>query len=80
MNDPQILIEALENIGREWRPYSGRGMMGKQCVSTPIDDLGELFKLGREMANLDCLIAPSFDQLGLGYIVYWPRYRLKEES
>lgn len=41
--DPQTLIDAIEETGREWREYSGRGMYGARCIGAVIDELSELF-------------------------------------
>lgn len=67
----------------EYRRYSGRGMYGRECPAVDVEDIGSIFTLGRLVAEADLLPVehagcfdgtPSMDNMGLGYIVYWPRY------
>jgi hypothetical protein len=63
--DSERLIELLENsLGLRPRSYSGRGMMGKECVGVSIHHLDELDGLHWE--------GKRTDSLGRGLIVYWP--------
>ena len=53
----------------EPKPYSGRGMFGKQCVSIHSDGSQWGEACFREIRGL-----PSYhsDSLGKGYVYYWP--------
>lgn len=44
------LVEALEELGYETRPYSGRGMYGKTCLAISLDSLNDLFVLGAKLS------------------------------
>ncbi len=59
------LIAALRSVGLEPRPYSGRGMFGKECVGVSVDHVGELDGSGVPLSE------SSQDSLGLGKIIYW---------
>lgn len=74
------LIDLLESAGREVRSYSGRGMYGRECVGVEVDNVGELFQLGLELADgtdederfeLQNLKV-SWDSMGMGTILYFP--------
>jgi len=65
----EIIREVADEIGGEVRDdYSGRGMYGANCYGIDCDDdqyaIGEAAERGLKGA--------SVDQLGKGYIVYWP--------
>jgi len=55
--------------------YSGRGMFGRECVaistSLPITVV--------EQAAIRGLIGAHFDSLGMGSVVYWPKYNKESE-
>jgi hypothetical protein len=55
--------------------YSGRGMFGKTCpavsTSTPITAIEEAAAMGMRGAVID--------SLGMGSVVYWPRYKLETQ-
>jgi hypothetical protein len=59
------LVDAIAN--RELRPipYSGRQMYGADCVACVVDH-------GSDMAHLPKAGA-LVDNMGTGYVVYWPR-------
>lgn len=83
-------IDALENsnICHDWRPYSGRGMFGEECVGIVLASEGDLyelaFELGKESAcdsevNDGKIAAairkvgrPLTDSMGRNIIAYWP--------
>jgi len=73
----QEFIEALTEIGYDPTHYSGRYMYGESCVAISVDDLGESFDIGYELARIDAENpgAPHTDNMGLGYVLYWPRYK-----
>lgn len=65
---PAQLIKLLKALGLEPRSYSGRGMHGRECVGVSVDRMGDhVLPVGW-----------SFDQLGKGYIVYWPSVKWEE--
>lgn len=74
--DAADLIRALEEAGYEPRSYSGRGMYGKSCVGCELDADAELWTLACEVSarSDDTPPRPHTDSLGLGLIVYWPRF------
>jgi len=63
-----------------YRPYaySGRGMMGKQCVAINVESLDEIWRLaiaiGGTLGDEANISAPKTDSMGHGYVVYWPSY------
>ena len=72
------LREALE-LEFDVTDYSGRGMMGARCIGCCIDDLADLFLVGRALAEHD-IGKPKIDNMGLGYIIYWPRIKLIDDD
>ena len=89
MTPSQKLIEALEEGGWEVRSYSGRGMYGKRCVSVRDGQDGEkasAWEIAKHLfseqydGEFDRLPEPQQDQLGLGIVLYWPRYPWPEEG
>ncbi len=69
------LYDILEDEGFEPRSYSGRGMFGRNCVSvhSSEDESVSLWQLAASLAAYD-IPEPITDQLGLGYVYYWPSY------
>lgn len=59
---------ASEIDGRVESKYSGRGMFGKTCYGIVCDDRIQCI----ETAAANGLKGAKVDQLGKGYIVYWP--------
>lgn len=59
--------------GDIYEAYSGRGMYGACCLGVSTD-----YKLDHDQLVELCkscdLPAPSWDNLGLGMIYYWPSY------
>ena len=65
LNTTMDLIDAIANRGLIPYAYSGRNMYGQKCVACDVDrgsDLEDLPKAGA-----------TVDQMGLGYVIYWPR-------
>lgn len=63
------LIQKLKDQDLKPRSYSGRGMYGENCVGVYVKNVGDHS-------------LPSgfrFDNLGLGYIIYWPSVKWKGE-
>ena len=66
-------IESLQFVADEVEgeltsTYSGRGMFGKICYGIICDNHIETI----EEAAINGITGAKFDQLGLGFIVYWP--------
>lgn len=76
-------IEALDDAGFDPASYSGRGMFGKQCVS--VQDVSA-WKIARELTcetydgEFEDLPEPRQDQLGLGFVLYWPSYEWPKDK
>lgn len=66
---------AVEVGGEVYDGYSGRGMFGKPCLGISCNDANECL----EVAGSHGLKGGQTDQLGRGYIVYWPSIRAEEE-
>lgn len=64
LNTTMDLIDAIFNRELQPRSYSGRHMYGKSCVACSIERGGDMEGLPKAGARVD--------QLGRGYIVYWP--------
>jgi hypothetical protein len=64
----------------EIRQYSGRCMFGKQCVAIEYDTPDDMFRMGVLLgrAGLDTSGAQT-DQMGRGYVVYFPEIEWSEE-
>lgn len=65
----EIIEEVADVIGGKVRAgYSGRGMYGATCYGIACDDWLECHDLAREKG----LKGDRRDQMGKGWIVYWP--------
>ena len=72
----------LESVGYETAEYSGRGMYGKTCISVHTSE--SLFEIGYRVGQATEQIfkgslRPSRDQLGKGYVIYWPMMEWPKE-
>ena len=64
--------------------YSGRGMYGAQCIGYDVHDMSGVMRLGvainrllnKDMAQ-DMLDRTTTDNMGLGFIVYFPGIELE---
>jgi hypothetical protein len=70
------MYDAALTVGGEIRmDYSGRGMYDDECVGVVLKDEGDLFTFARllddELAEL--LGNPTWDNMGLREIAYWPK-------
>lgn len=59
---------ALETGSSVYEGYSERGMYGAKCIGISCDNADEVV----HAAGAEGLPIPKRDQLGKGYIVYWP--------
>ena len=74
------LIEIIRDHGLKARSYSGRGMYGAECVGVDVDSAGEVMCLARDMEDsFGKVLEPTFDNMGLGLIAYWPRVRWPDD-
>jgi hypothetical protein len=85
--ETQVLLDAIEETGYEWREYSGRGMSGAQCVGVVFQNNNELCDfmvsvaqghLG-EIANA-VAAGVRFDDMGKDMIAYWPRCKINKAA
>ena len=53
--------------GKVYKSYSGRGMFGEKCMGIDCGNYTECIKAAAEHG----LKGARWDNLGLGYIVYW---------
>lgn len=60
--DANTLIKQLQTMGLKPRPYSGRGMHGKECIGVSVERIGE-HQFPTPWRS---------ESLGKGQIVYWP--------
>lgn len=76
---PEQIKDLLENAGYETRRYSGRGMMGKECLAFVTDDspfeiVSMLIEYVDNPADLpDILRQIKSDSMGLSMVYYMPR-------
>jgi hypothetical protein len=54
--------------------YSGRGMYGKECVAIDTYTPNDLI----EKAAIRGVMGARVDQMGRGYVVYWPSIQATE--
>ena len=77
----ELLEQHLDDLGAEMRPYSGRGMFGKECLGIDLDDLADAFRLALLISDDDlaaALMFPHFDSMGKGIILYFPDVEVPE--
>lgn len=68
----EILHEVADEIGGDlWDNYSGRYMYGLKCYGIVCDEPVRCI----EHAAVHGITGASYDNMGLQYIVYWPRIR-----
>ena len=81
----ELLTEAIENAGYKVYPYSGRGMMGKQCLAFTIQEptTAAIAKIVMAVDDSelrhqigDMLVSALTDNMGKGTVVYLPRYEV----
>lgn len=64
--------------GEDIMSYSGRCMYGAQCLGVTFSGWGDVFNFAMligtcDEALVEMLSSPSYDSMGLGVVVYWPR-------
>ena len=71
----ETLSEVADLVDGEIRSdYSGRGMYGQRCYGIECADPIPCI----EHAAMQGITGANYDQMGLDYIVYWPRIRSDE--
>jgi hypothetical protein len=83
MVDVNKLIDVLKEAGYDPKPYSGRGMKGKECVAimgdlTPWEVARALWFNNFDGEDLD-VPEPAQDSMGLDFVLYWPRLEWPNE-
>ena len=68
MTQEDIRIMADEKNWRVYEGYSGRMMFGMECIGIITDDPTSVI----EKAASRGIRGAKYDQLGKGWIVYWP--------
>jgi len=79
MNKYRKFIRILEE---EYEPfsYSGRGMLGRECIALEVDELSDAFEVVHELGRQDIeLPITRWDNLGLRYVIYWPQVEYSKE-
>lgn len=74
--DLEEMIDALGDVANEvggelWDNYSGRFMYGQKCYGIVCDEPIRCI----EEAATQGITGARYDNMGLQYIVYWPRIR-----
>lgn len=75
MVNAQRLISLLTAAGYTPRRYSGRGMMGRECVGVT----AEPWQLARKLGSTE-VDEPHMDALGFGHVLYWPNVEWPKEE
>ncbi len=67
---------AYELDGEIYRGYSGRNMYGEECVGVVLEEMSDLFRFAGLLDDdlVKLLGSPRWDNMGLQYIAYWPRW------
>ena len=77
MMDREHLIKTIEAAGYDAQAYSGRGMMGRKCVSFTANGLiqqamGDLVAACDNIDDaMEIIRKVSTDSMGLGTVFYW---------
>jgi hypothetical protein len=75
-NIEEVMEEIAEEVGGTVRDnYSGRFMYGSKCYGIDCDSYVRCL----EVAGSKGVTGAKVDNMGLGWIVYWPQYSKKEE-
>lgn len=81
------LQELIDEMGYHTRSYSGRGMMGKECLGVSVyDDFEFGIELGTAITASDSLYLIATiqeykkDNMGRDTIIYWPNIPYKEDK
>lgn len=81
----EALKEVCDELGIEYRSYSGRGMYGKRCFAIFAEDamaavVSIAWELGRRDEDPSRLESIKSDSLGLDTVVYWPRIEWRDSG
>lgn len=73
MVDFNSLSDALSILGYDPRPYSGRGMYGKECLSVVVEWSNDQWVIAQALALRfgETTPAPDSDSLGRNTVLYW---------
>ena len=86
--DSDFIASVAKELEFTVSSYSGRGMMGKNCIGVYVENLTDI---GRIMFHLGALNQDEnvnmtqqvfdwrYDNAGKGYVVYWPKVAPYEE-
>lgn len=76
----QELIDLIRSsTDHKPRSYSGRAMFGKRCVGFSCRSLGDMAEAASAMGVNFKRLGARTDSLGLGVIVYFPRFEWPED-
>lgn len=75
-----IAVETFERLADEVNgdvryDYSGRSMYGRECMGITVDQ--DNFMRVIELAGSMGIFGATYDSMGMGMIVYWPKYQEK---
>lgn len=82
----EVMKEVCDELGIEYRPYSGRGMFGKKCFAITVDGSGLsevadiAYECGRRDGDPYRFSYIKSDSLGLGTVIYWPGIEWEESE
>lgn len=81
MPETEPTLQTFHNVandvgGTVYEGYSGRGMYGKRCIGISCDSVAACV----EAAAVHGLRGAHWDNLGKGWIVYWPQHNPKGET
>lgn len=79
----QVLKEVCDELGIEYRSYSGRGMSGKQCFAIVADNafaavIDIAYAFGERGEDPYGLENVRSDSMGYDTVVYWPQVEWAE--
>ncbi len=77
MTIPEIITEIAADVdGKVRQEYSGRAMFDRTCMGIVTDSPERVIELAKQHQ----LGGHRMDNMGLKYIVYWPRPYIKKEN
>ena len=83
-----VVLDALELAGLDEdalrEDYSGRGMYGHECFGVVVKNIPEIARFAAALGSLtecdDLMEDAASDEMGLGLILYFPRYTLSDDD
>lgn len=76
MSKERRFVEFLESLDYKPRAYSGRGMMGRECVGIVVPSaVIAAWRIAAELIGVDSayvILNPRWDSMGRDEILYWP--------